>query len=158
VSRPPDDLPQACRRAQIIGAALVLALVVYAVVVEIFTRRSPPFRGFAPDAQVGMMRLLLMITTIGNLIVGRVLRRQFDQARARAVSPGATGVGQRRFTQSVVELALAEAIAVQGLVLFMVGGQPMDFYGFAAVSLLVLAVYFPRLSRWEERVREGPRR
>jgi hypothetical protein len=46
-------------------------------------------------------------------------------------------------------------MAVYGLVLFLIGGRPLDFYGFAFVSLLAMAVHFPRLARWEEWARDA---
>ena len=36
------------------------------------------------------------------------------------------------------------------LVLFLIGGRGLDFYTFAFVSLLAMAVHFPRLAQWEE--------
>jgi F0F1-type ATP synthase membrane subunit c/vacuolar-type H+-ATPase subunit K len=154
VSAAPDDLRQACRRAQVVGASLVLAVVIYAVVVETFARGSRPFRGLAPDAPVGIIRLLLVLSAIANLVVSRVLRGKLTAAALRGAGPGATSAGQRMFVQSLLEMAMTEAIAIYGLVLFLVGGQPLDFYGFAAVALIVLASQFPRLSRWEDQARE----
>lgn len=154
MSPAPDDLRQSCRRAQVVGASLVLAVVIYAVVVETFARGSRPFRGLAPDAPVGIMRLILALSAVANLIVGRVLRQKLTEAALRRGSPGASTVGQRMFVQSLLEMALTEAIAIYGLVLFLLGGQPLDFYGFAAVALVVLASQFPRLSRWEDQARE----
>ena len=53
-------------------------------------------------------------------------------------------------TVSVVVLALCLAVAIYGLVLFLIGGRGLDFYTFAFVSLLAMAVHFPRLAQWEE--------
>jgi hypothetical protein len=58
-------------------------------------------------------------------------------------------------TASIVSLTMCLAIAVYGLVLFLIGGRPMDFYGFALVALLGLAVFFPRQSQWEEWARSA---
>jgi len=71
------------------------------------------------------------------------------QARRRAQIVGVSLV------LAVVMMALSEAIAIYGLVLFLLGGQPL---GFAAVALVVLASQFPRLSRWgEDQAREARR-
>ena len=58
--------------------------------------------------------------------------------------------GPGLFTISVVVLALCLAVAIYGLVLFLIGGRGLDFYTFAFVSLLAMAVHFPRLAQWEE--------
>ena len=57
----------------------------------------------------------------------------------------------RLLTASIVALAMCEAIAIYGLVLFLLGGRRADFYGFAAFALVGFAVYFPRRSQWEGR-------
>jgi hypothetical protein len=49
-------------------------------------------------------------------------------------------------------------VAIYGLVLFLIGGRPLDFYGFAFVSLVAMAVHFPRLTPWEVRARDAARR
>lgn len=155
MSVPPTDVRQGCRRAQLVGAGLVLAVMMYAVVVEQLGRGFAPFHGFAPDVPVGVLRIALLAAAIANLVVGRVLRHKLGAA-APAITPtrDASAVTRRLFTESVIELALSEAVAVYGLILFLLGGRPLDFYGFAALSLVAFALYFPRQSRWEDRARE----
>ena len=128
MSLPLDDLRGACRRAQLVGAALALAVVVYAVVVERFVRAPTPFRGFAPDVPVGLLRLAMVAVAVANVVVGRVLRHKLGAAVTITPTRDASPVSQRLFIQSVIELALGEAIAIYGFVLFLVGGQPLDFY------------------------------
>ena len=67
-------------------------------------------------------------------------------APARGARPSASAdeITRRLSTASIVSLAIGMSIAINGLVLFLIGGRPLDFYGFAVVSLLALAVYFPR--------------
>jgi hypothetical protein len=51
---------------------------------------------------------------------------------------------------TLVCLALAESIAVYGLILFLLGREPLDFYFFLLVSLLSFTLAFPRLDRWRQ--------
>jgi F0F1-type ATP synthase membrane subunit c/vacuolar-type H+-ATPase subunit K len=152
-----EDVRQGCRRAQLVGLALVLSLVSYAVVVESLVRTLAPFKGFAPDVPVGTLRVVMAAIAIANLIVGRVLHHKVYAAATVTPTRSAPSLTQRLFTQSVVELGLSEAIAVYGLVLFLIGGQPLDFYAFAALALVSFALSFPRLSQWEEHARQQPR-
>ncbi|HJS72989.1 MAG TPA: hypothetical protein VJ921_01790, partial [Vicinamibacteria bacterium] len=57
---------------------------------------------------------------------------------------------QRLKTMTLVCLALAESIALYGLVLFLLSREPLDFYFFLLVSLLSFTLAFPRLERWRE--------
>ena len=69
---------------------------------------------------------------------------------------GVSLVGQRLFTLSIVRLAICQAIALFGVVLFLLGGRWADFYGFAVVSLGAFLFNFPRRSQWEEWARQLP--
>jgi hypothetical protein len=58
---------------------------------------------------------------------------------------------------AVVALAQCEAIAVYGLVLFLLAGRVRDYYMFAALALVGFALYFPRREAWAEQARAMPR-
>lgn len=73
--------------------------------------------------------------------------------------------GQRRIVARNRELlpaatffayALAELVALFGVILFLLTGKPIDFYVFFAVSLLYFWVYFPKCSTWEAILGEEP--
>ena len=79
--------------------------------------------------------------------------------RAVEAAPGARGsVLARLRTGAVTAAALAEAPAVLGLVLFLLGGRRVDFYLLAGWSLLLQWFHFPRYERWEEAVRTAAHR
>ena len=50
---------------------------------------------------------------------------------------------------TVVSCALAETIAVLGLVLGLLGGSQRDVYILFGISLVLLFVYFPRPDKWK---------
>jgi len=151
MSRAPDDLARGCRQAQVIGGALVAALATYAFVVEMVRTQKAPFMGHAPTVPLPLLRLVLAVMSGLGLVFVNVVRRRIVAGRTVASSPGAAPIPlvQRLLTASIVALAMCEAIAIYGLVLFLVGGQRLDFYGFAAFALLAFAAYFPRRSQWE---------
>ena len=52
--------------------------------------------------------------------------------------------GERRdFTIWIISMAMADSIAVYGLALFILGGQRLDFYLFAAPALLLMLMQRP---------------
>lgn len=148
----PADLPAQCRVARVIGAALVLVVFVYAIPVEVIRARRGGFAGFAPAAPVDILRMLLVVATIADRVLVRFIRSRMLAAPPSAARPAgsASPPTQRLFTASIVSMTMCLAVAMYGLVLFLIGGRPLDFYGFAVVSVLGLAVYFPRLGQWEE--------
>ena len=155
----PPDLPARCRLAQMIGGALVGAVVVYAGLVEVLRARPGGFAGFAPAVAVDTLRMVFMVLAVVDLALIRFIRSRILAAPARGGQPAgsAAPVTQRLLTASVVSLAMCLAIVVYGLVLFLIGGRPMDFYSLAIVGVLGLAVFFPRRSQWEERARSDGR-
>jgi hypothetical protein len=156
----PADLAEGCRQAQLVGGALVGSIVVDAVVVELIGATRAPFGGFAPHAPVDTLRMVFIVLAVADLVVIRFVPTQMLAAPARRVAPfvNASENARRLFTVSIVVLALCLAVAIYGLVLFLIGGRPLDFYGFAFVSLVAMAVHFPRLTPWEVRARDAARR
>lgn len=47
-------------------------------------------------------------------------------------------------------MVLSEAPGILGLILFLLGGLNIDFYLLLFASLLLVFMYFPRRSGWEE--------
>ena len=155
--RVPDDLVRGCRQGQLIGGGLLLALVMYAFVVEQIRAQQAPFSGFVPGAPVALLRLGFVVMSGLALVVGNLVRSNVLAGRSAATVPvpGTSTLVQRLLTASIVMLALCEAIAIYGLVLFLIGGRRADFYGFSALALLAFAVYFPRRSQWEAWARQA---
>lgn len=151
----PADLAKGCRQAQLVGGALVGSIVVDAVIVELIRATRAPFGGFAPHVPIGTLRMVLIVLAIADLVAIRFVRAQMlGAARGAAPATNASHRARGLFTVSVVLLALCLAVAIYGLVLFLIGGRGLDFYTFAFVSLLAMAVHFPRLAQWEEWVKD----
>ena len=54
---------------------------------------------------------------------------------------------------AVITFALCEAVAVLGLVLFLLAGNSLDFYIFMVISLGFFYPVFPKYDQWEQRLR-----
>ena len=101
---------------------------------------------------IDTLRMVLIVLAIADLVAIRFVRAQMLGATGRGTAPTVNVSDRARglFTVSVVVLALCLAVAIYGLFLFLIGGRGLDFYTFAFVSLLAMAVHFPRLAQWEE--------
>jgi F0F1-type ATP synthase membrane subunit c/vacuolar-type H+-ATPase subunit K len=127
-----------------IGLAMIAAVFVYAGVVEVIKWKLAPFAGFAglephTAAQIKYIFLALAAAHFGVIkAVGKILP-------SRSV--------ENLSTTAVITLALCEAVALLGLVLFLLAGQAMDFYIFMVISLGFFTLFFPKYDQWEERLR-----
>ena len=155
----PPDLPARCRVAQKIGGALVVSIVTYAILVEVLRARRGGYAGFAAVSTIDTLRMVFIVLAIADLALSRFIRSRILTPPSRGDQPAGNvpPIMPRLFTASIVSLTMCMAIAVYGLVLFMLSGRPMDFYSFAIVALLGLAVFFPRQSQWEEWARSDSR-
>jgi len=159
VTELPADLRAGCRRAQLIGVALVLSIAVYAYVLRLVAAQHAPFIGFAPSIDLRLLRVGFALLAVADLTMLRfVTPRMLAVSRSRSgTTPGgSSAVTQGLLSVSIVRLAICEAVALLGVVLFLLGGRWADFSGFAIASLAAFAFNFPRLSQWEDWMRQLP--
>ncbi|HEY3101449.1 MAG TPA: hypothetical protein VGL14_21185 [Methylomirabilota bacterium] len=152
------DAQAACRRAQLIGGALVSSIVVYVFVLRVVATQHAPFIGFAPSLDLRLLRVVFALVAVVDLAMLRfVTSSVLGTTRSAPTAGGDASVAARLMTLSIVRLAICEAIAVLGVVLFLLGGRWADFSGFAVASLAAFAFNFPRRAQWEDWVRQLPR-
>jgi hypothetical protein len=142
-----DELAKTCRTAQVLGAQLVGCLVLYAIVLHLIQQTRAPFSGYAPGLPHNLFRAIFAGLALAGVGLARFLQRSILERAAAPVSALLT-------TAALVALALCEAIAIYGFVLFLLTGRASDYYLFAALSAVGFALYFPRREAWEEQARE----
>ncbi len=165
-----SDLPAAeLRRAynQVRAAAwgLLASPVLYALAAELVRRLLVPFGGLAalPDAVMNTLRYffwglavlnLFFIRWLKNLVLERRIGVQEGYLPRQRFSPPV----QRVLSAHVTALELAALPALEGLVLFLVAGRPLDLYPLLLATVVLLAFYFPRYGEWERELRHllGP--
>ncbi len=148
-----SSLKEAYRRTAIIGAAMVLSLVGYIAVAVVIRTVASPFRGLAPGVDRTLLRNVLLAVAIAGLGLVPLLRGRLLHDSATTGVPGSAKAADliaALTTSSIVGLALAESIAILGLVLFLLAGQQGDFVLFLGLSLIGFILFFPRYQRWEE--------
>jgi F0F1-type ATP synthase membrane subunit c/vacuolar-type H+-ATPase subunit K len=112
--------------ANFIGLVMMGSVFIYLVVVEVLKRTLAPFAGLADftPAQVQMLKYIFVALAIGHFFVIRFVQKILS-----------TGSMEGLFRAAVVTFALSEAVAIYGLVLFLLSGRAMDFYLFMFLSL-----------------------
>ncbi len=142
---PALDLRARHRAATIIAVALIAAVGVNGLVIELIARL-----GLMKEyPMAGQAWLAYALLAVGVVVVGTAAR-----ARRAALERGAADPGARIQTASIIALALAEVPATFALVVFVSTGARGGAYPLLVLSLLAHAVFVPRWSQWEEWARE----
>jgi hypothetical protein len=134
-------------RTNFIGLALIGSVFLYAGVVEILKRTMAPFAGLAalPAAQVLTLKYIFVAMAIGDFFLIKFVQKILG---ARSV--------QQLIQAAIITFALSEAVAILGLVLFLLAGHAMDFYTFMFLSLFYFWFFFPKYQDWEDRLGVQP--
>lgn len=148
-----ETLDRTYRITVIVAVAMIASVLMYAGVVELLKRLAP---ASGPSAEPGTVELLRQVFRGLTLVHFLALAWLGGRARRPEGKPLARLQGLKTLTMT--SLALAESIAVYGLVLFLLSRNPIDFYHLLLVSLLSFIVVFPRRDRWEDALSEMPSR
>jgi hypothetical protein len=134
-------------QANFIGLALIGSVFLYAGVVEVLKRTLAPFAGLAAlaSSQALTLKYLFVALAIGDFFLIKFMQKILG---ARSVT--------QLMQAAIVTFALSEAVAVLGLVLFLLAGQAMDFYTFMFLSLFYFWFFFPKYQDWEAQILAQP--
>lgn len=134
-----EELSKGLITLKVIWFAMLVSLVIYLLVGHFAV---PMMGSFADDSLAGIIRPFLYFVSIATLIGTWFIRRVVmpkegsQQSLQDALS--------RYTTATIVALALSESIGIFGLVLFMLGKNPMDLYLLIAVSGIAMFTYRPQ--------------
>ena len=137
--QPLPTLDPALRNIKIIHLAMMAPIFVYAIIAE----RVVQPNATPPDMMlVWILAAMSVAMALGSLAVRSALvTRNADILRTDAANTSAIG---RWIMGSIVAFALAESIALYGLVLRILGVQREYAFGFYAVSFVTLLLLTPR--------------
>ena len=126
------------RLLRILRVALLASVVLYAVVGEL---AGPP-----ESSDVRQLRLILIALAGGLLVaIGAVRQRMVSSAEEALRSRPDDALALSRWRAgTIVTFVLAEAIALYGLVLRMMGGKLIQALPFYAAGAVLLLVFTPR--------------
>lgn len=145
-----DDLKRHHKAAAWTGGCIAASLLVYFGIVEVIRMRLNPFFGFV-SFETDHVRQTLRFAFAGGAVLAvlllRILQPVFQKGIQNAL---ADEIPAKLAGASKKTLFLAEIPAILGLVLFLLTGMNRDFYAFLVVSLILVFMYFPRLSSWRD--------
>jgi hypothetical protein len=131
-----------------IGLAMIASVFVYAGVVELIKWQMAPFNGFArlDPGTASLLKYVFIAIAAAQYGIIKVVQRILPAKSADNLPQTA-----------IITFALCESVAVLGLSLFLLAGQPTDFYIFMAISLGFFYLFFPKYEQWEAAVKgAGP--
>lgn len=146
-----DELRIHLRSATLIAKAIVASLVVYLGLVEALRAVYRPFRGFVTLVYIPQLRYVLFGTAVAVIVLIRVLRPRLLRKAPREDARTALHRLQRA---TIVTMVLGEVPGILGFGFFLLSGYNIDFYVLVFASLLLVFMYFPRRSAWEEWLRD----
>jgi hypothetical protein len=125
-----------------IGLALMGAIFVYAALVGVFTWWFPEIAKARVDPQMGgVIKTIFAVLALATFFIIKIVQKVIV-ARSLSLLPQA----------AIVSFALAESVAILGLVLFFLTGQGLDFFLFMFLSLFYFWFFFPKYQDWEEQI------
>ena len=144
-------LETAYRNAAITCGVMLTSTLLYPVAAAIVSLSLAPFEGFVGQPLPAGLRVALW--TAAAVVAGLmgIVRRAL---LGRSPAGDETAQARRLVSTSITIAALAEVPAILGLVLFMLSGLRGDFYVLFGLSLVLQALYFPRLDGWRQWVAE----
>lgn len=118
---------------------------------EIIRHSSQPFYGWGKIAfrQLPTFRYIIYAISVGVLILMRLLQSLFTRFSPELDFNQAL---HRLTMGTIIPLSLAEIPAILGFIFFLLTGFYRDFYVLAIVSVILLFMYFPRKSFWQEKL------
>jgi hypothetical protein len=148
-----SGLRKAYRASSLVGAAIIVSLFLYAVLVEVGRAWLKPFLGFArvENALVlryGFYAAAIVIVIFSRILNSLILRKSSQDAPVAIV--------RKLSLAAIVSMALGEGPAIMGLALFLLGGFSRDFYMLLIVSFFLEFMYFPRLRYWQDYLENRP--
>ena len=144
-----EELRKAWLAAAIAAGAIISAIFVYALIVEIMSRAAS-FKAPLTGAAAAAVKYALYILGTGAVFSLRFIRPAME-TRGGTASRALTALVKK----AVVTAAVCEVPAFTGLLLFFLTRGYWDFYLLALFSAALELFFFPKYRDWEEAIRNG---
>ena len=137
-----DILKKEYRLVYLQGLVMAGAPFLYWVLIQFFIQSSR-----SSNESITLLRYALYFMAAIHLIAIFFLKKILLQKKPQDALIVLVGKLKR---SAMTTLALCEAPALYGLVLYFIGGSRVDFYILVIYSLMLFGAFFPRLSQWEK--------
>ncbi len=156
------NLKSAQKGALITSISIIVSLVIYALLVEFYLGKILPGEKIS---LYGTLRYVLMAVAAVEVILVVILRNLILSGKIKSKDGLQQPGGQeespadreeefiRRLRLAhIVTYALCDAIAIFGLLLFILGKDKTEFYAFLGIAFFLMMVNFPKYDDWKGRL------
>lgn len=146
------SIRQSIRLTGIIAAALAASIPIYMIIAWMVAPASET-AGLG-EAEFRILSGVMAFLGVGNLVIARVLFAR-GVSRAETHATAEQRLGSYR-TAVIIAFAVREGVAIYGLVLSFLSGDPRWALGFGAVALASMLMGWPKRSEMERLAAEVP--
>ena len=154
------ELKKAYYGAVTIGVVTVITFFICAWGVSFVNSSVDSFEGLFPLIKGDTLKFVLLGTTVAVSLLIRLVKYVLPSGKITIQLPERipqklkikSDVVQRLLLTSMIIFSLCELVAFFGVAVFLVSGQPLDFYIFLVMALMLIATNFPMRKDWEETV------
>jgi len=141
-----EGLKSNYRRAVFVWLAMVGSIFFYLLLVELFKPDIHFLQKGSSSPEVIPLKYFLLSFSALTLFLIWVVRSEILTGKG----PGGKTPASRLLTASVLTDVLCEMMAVNGLTLFLLTRNPLNFYISLLLSFVLFTYFFPRYAQWEE--------
>lgn len=146
------SIDHSARTTTILAAAIAASVPIYMVVAWLV---APTVATASGNAElVPLLAGIFMVLSAGHLVLAQLLFASRVRAAEKLPTPVERLAAYR--VAVIIAFALREAVAIYGLVLTLLGGDPRWCLGFGAVALVSMVLGWPRRTAMERLASEVP--
>ncbi len=137
-------------RTTAIVIAAQFALTIILIIASFFIQ--PNAENTVPKTSAETLRtiwIIIIFIAVGTFLLRRMFLR-WDRLRDIALLKGVKGLLRTLQSNAIILTALAEIIVILGFVLNILSGEKFDTLRAGIVTLILLAINFPRQSVWKK--------
>ncbi len=139
------QLREAFNRVLRITAAIIAGVFILTAVVEWIRSAYAPFHGFADYEWFPRLSAFLYLMAMFNLLLIRYVVMRIYIASG---PDNFEMVVNRLYRAGIASMLVSVLPCFYGLVLFLLAGDPVDFYMLFGLSVIYCMIYFPRYKAW----------
>lgn len=147
-----SSIDQAARTTTILAGAIAASVPIYMAVAWVVAPSVATASG--NDDVVPLLAAIFAVLSAGHLVLAQLLFASRARAAEKLPTPEERLASYR--VAVIIAFAIREAVALYGLVLTLLSGDPRWCLGFGVVALVSMALGWPRRSEMERLASEVP--
>ena len=150
------NLKSAHKQAIIVSVAFFFSLIVYTGLAEFFLAS---LRIEIEPSVLTILNAIFILLSMAEAGLMMFLKNRILEGKTKISMGMESETGEWQFIQRlrsahIITYALSEAIALQGLIIYILGKTKTAFYAFLGICVFMMIVNFPRYDDWKSRLED----